>query len=133
MGRIVEHLARDQRRLDRLLARADRDQRAYQRFGAGLLRRIAMEERVLLPAARRANGGEPVAEAEQLRIDHARLAALLVPSPSGRTLEALRTLLGPHDRLEMRVYEACEQLIGPDDCAHVLTAMRAQPAIAVRR
>ncbi len=132
MGRIVEHLARDRRRLERLLARADRDRRAYQRFCAGLLRRIAMEERVLLPAARRANGGEPVADAEQLRIEHARLAALLAPSPTGRVLDALRTLLGPHDRLERRVYEACEKLIGPDDCLQVLTAMRALPAIGLR-
>lgn len=83
--RITEHLAADHQRLHALLTAAcagaalDRD--AFARFRAGLLRHIAVEEKVLLPAARRARGGEPVARAYDLRVDHAALTSLLVPTP----------------------------------------------------
>jgi hypothetical protein len=67
-------LERDHVRLDDLLTRADAappsiDREAYDAFRAGLLRHIAMEEKVLLPEARRLRGGEPLEVAKQLRAD----------------------------------------------------------------
>jgi hypothetical protein len=41
-----------------------------------------MEEKVLLPAAQKARGGEPLQIAAKLRLDHGALAALLVPTPT---------------------------------------------------
>ena len=47
------------------------DFEAYDLFRRGLLRHIAMEEKVLLPEARRLRGGSPLAIAVRLRADHA--------------------------------------------------------------
>jgi len=94
-----------------------------------------MEERILLPAARRANGGEPIADAERLRIDHARLACLLVPTPTPRIFEEIRDILGPHDRLEEGpdgVYEAAIALIGEEDAPFIDQALRDQPEVRLR-
>ncbi len=134
MGLIRDLLAQDHRRLERLLARADDDRRAYERFRAGLVHHIGMEEKIPLPAARHVNGGEPIAEAERLRIDHGRLASLLVRIPSARQLDEIRAILAPHDRLEDGpdgVYEHCEQMIGAEDVGHVLHALRDLPVICL--
>ena len=59
-GPIGDLLGRDHARLDELLARATAgeaiDLEAYRAFRAGLLRHIAMEEKVLLPDARQYMG-----------------------------------------------------------------------------
>lgn len=103
-GPIGQHLAADHARLDALLdeaARAGGVARApYEAFRAGLLRHIGLEEKILLPAARRARGGQPLALAAQLRHDHAALAALLVPTPTPEILQTLRELLDVHNPLE---------------------------------
>ena len=64
-GKIHRFLADDHARLDRLLERAAAnpktvDPAAYAEFRAGLLRHIAMEEKILLPAAQRLRGGAPL-------------------------------------------------------------------------
>ena len=131
MGRIHDLLAADHRRLEGLLERADRDADAYVAFRGGLLRHIGMEEKILLPAARRANGGQPLAEAARLRRDHGKLAALLVPSPRPDLLAEIRAILEPHDAIEEGpdgVYAACERLIGADEQA-VYDALVAAPAV----
>jgi hypothetical protein len=71
---IRQYLVEDHKRLDRALERATRDQHrvdlsAYAEFRGGLLRHIAMEEKILLPAARSANGGQPLAAAATLHLD----------------------------------------------------------------
>ncbi len=85
MGPLADFLAEDHRRLDTLLdsALADPDKvdgAAYDRFRAGLLRHIGMEEKILLPAAQRLRGGEPLPIAVKLRLDHGALATLLMPN-----------------------------------------------------
>jgi hypothetical protein len=65
-GAIYRMLAADHARLDRLLDRATAatgriDPASYDGFRRGLLKHIAMEEKILLPAAQRLNGGEPLA------------------------------------------------------------------------
>lgn len=97
---ISSWLARDHRRMGACLSRAiDGDADAYATLRAGLLRHIGIEEKILLRelAAVRA---EPVAVAPQLHLDHAALAALLVPSPTRPLLEQIRALLELHDPLE---------------------------------
>jgi hypothetical protein len=53
---VVDHV-----RLDALLQRAGAiDHATYAEFRAGLLKHIGMEEKILLPAAQRARGDEPL-------------------------------------------------------------------------
>jgi hypothetical protein len=110
---IRRYLEEDHLRLDRLLAGAETDAAAYERFRAGLLRHIGMEEKVLLPAAKRLRGGEPLPEARVLRADHSALAAMLVPSPTPTLLAQIRALLAQHNPVEEGphgVYVVCETL-----------------------
>src|SRR5215471_7502084 len=70
-GPLYEFLQRDHARLDELLRRSDAtpaiDHSSYESFRGGLLRHIAMEEKVLLPEARRIRGGEPLALTKEVR------------------------------------------------------------------
>ncbi|MBI2366139.1 MAG: hemerythrin domain-containing protein [Deltaproteobacteria bacterium] len=86
-GKIYRYLADDHARLESLLQSATMrpdsiDPKPYAAFRAGLLKHIAMEEKILLPAAQRMRGGEPLTLAAKLRLDHGALAALLVPTPT---------------------------------------------------
>ena len=115
-----EFLEGDHTRLAGLLSAAragapDIDLAAYEEFRAGLLRHIGMEEKILLPAARRLRGGEPLEVARQLKADHAALAALLVPTPTREILATLSWLLDAHNPLEegpSGLYATCETLAG---------------------
>jgi hypothetical protein len=117
-GAVYRFLADDHARLDLLLQRAfaDPDQidlQAYSEFRSGLLKHIAMDEKVLLPAAQQARDGEPLPVAAKLRIQHGALAALLVPSPTCVIGAAIRAILKDHNPLEEGsggVYEVCERL-----------------------
>jgi hypothetical protein len=87
VGSIHSFLVDDHLRLSELLDRATcRPEQinlaAYAALRAGLLRHIAMEEKVLLPFAQNKRGNEPLPIAARLRLDHRALAALLVPTPT---------------------------------------------------
>lgn len=137
-GPLAELLERDHARLDALLTRADAtpgaiDGAAFEAFRAGLLRHIAIEEKLLLPAARAARGGEPLDVAARLRADHALIAALLIPSPSAATIATLRRVLTEHNPLEEGeggLYATCERLIG-DRLDALLARIAAYPAVKV--
>ena len=78
--KIYHYLADDHARPDTLLERATArpdaiDASAYAGFRAGLLKHIAMEEKILLPAAQRQRDGQPLPIASKLRLDHGALAA----------------------------------------------------------
>ena len=119
---IHRYLADDHRRLDDLLdcAMADPeniDTAAYEQFRAGLLRHIGMEERVLLPAARKKRGGEPLPVAAKLRLDHGALTASVVPSPNAKVVAAIQTILKLHNPLEEDpggMYDQCEELLAAE-------------------
>ena len=116
-GPIQRLLGEDHARLDALLSRGPDDAVAYAAFRSGLLRHIGMEEKVLLPAARRARGGQPLPAAARLRLDHGALAALLVPSPTPIIVRAIRGILARHNAIEEGpdgVYAVCERLAGAD-------------------
>lgn len=137
-GLLQQFLERDHVRLDGLLRRADAeataiDLAAYEAFRGGLLRHIAMEERVLLPEARRLRGGEPHPKARRLRADHAALAALLVPTPTHAIVASLRRVLEEHNPLEEGpdgVYADVDRLTG-DEADALLARIRAVPEVAL--
>ena len=117
-GKIYRYLADDHRRLDALLGRAMSDPEnidavAYAQFRSGLLKHIGMEEKVLLPAAQKLRGGEPLPVAPRLRLDHGALAALLVLSPTAPVVAAIRAILKVHNPIEEDLggmYDQCEEL-----------------------
>ncbi len=137
-GVLHGYLAADHRRLEALLERAEAgapqvDREAYAAFRAGLLRHISMEEKILLPEAQRRRGGEPLAQAAQLRLEHGAIAALLVPSPSADVIATLRVVLAAHDPIEEDaegVYALCEELAG-DAVEDLLARLRAAPEVRV--
>jgi hypothetical protein len=139
-GPIFQHLAEDHARLDDLLARAVAgpggvDLAAFGAFREGLLRHIALVEKILLPAARAARGGEPLPQARRLRVEHGAIAALLVPTPTPELAGELRKILGPHNELEEGdggVYASCDALLSAEAAA-LLERMRAYPSVKVAR
>jgi hypothetical protein len=106
------------------------DMKVFAEFRAGLLRHIAMEEKVLLPEACRRNG-EPLPIAKQLRADHAALASLLVPMPTHEIVAMIRGILEDHNPLEEGLggmYHVCERLAGAELEA-LLARVRATPDV----
>jgi hypothetical protein len=137
-GKIHNYLTKDHARLDALLQRAAArpdviEPAAYAEFRAGLLRHIAMEEKILLPAAQRARGGTPLPGAAKLRLDHGALASLLVPTPTAAIVAAIRAILNEHNVVEEGsggVYEQCEELAaGEQD--EIVEALRNAPEVKV--
>ena len=130
MGAIADYLEADHDRLDQALAKATAtpgtiDLEAFSRFREGLLRHIGMEEKALFPAYKAARG-EPVPEFARLRADHARLTALLVPTPTPAIVAEIRAVLGPHNLVEEEpggVYAAGEAALG-DGVGELLVKLR---------
>ena len=137
-GKIYRYLADDHERLDALLERAMSDPenidiRAYAQFRSGLLKHIGMEEKILLPAARRVRGGEPLPIAAKLRLDHGALTALLVPSPTASVVAAIRAILKLHNPLEEDaggMYETCEDVAGAE-ADEILRQLQEAPEVRV--
>lgn len=137
-GPVTRFLAEDHRRLEQLLqaALASPDhprQGVYDHFRAGLLRHIGMEEKILLPAAQRWNGGSLLSIAAKLRLDHGALAALLMPTPTTDIIATIHRILEQHNLVEESPdgwYEICDRLTGAE-AEHLMTRLRATPDVAV--
>lgn len=135
-GPIHQYLARDHERLRALLVTATAapdhiELASYAEFRAGLLRHIAMEEKVLFVDARARRGGERLPVTTPLHADHAVLASLLVPSPTHALLDQVRGILAEHDPLEEDpggLYDTVEQLAG-DAVGDVVARMHAIPPV----
>lgn len=135
-GPLSVFLTADHERLDALLRRAvadldTLDHAAYEEFRAGLLRHIAMEEKVLLPDVRQREGHTPALQ--QIHADHAALAALLVPTPTHAVLRTIAGILATHNQLEEGaegVYTRAERLAGPEADERV-RRMQAIPPVRV--
>jgi hypothetical protein len=136
VGPIERFMAEDHASIDRSLAASERpdgsiDELAYARFRHDLLRHIGMEEKILLPYARRRRGGEPLVIAAQLRKDHSEIARLLVRSPSPARLDALRALLAQHNAIEegsTGLYAACDALASEGSSA-IVEQLHSQPTV----
>ena len=137
-GPITDFLLEDHRRLEGLLQSAVAqagtvDQGTYDQFRAGLLRLIGMEEKILLPAAQRLRGGEPLSLAAKLRLDHGAIASLLMPPPSAAVIATIRAVLKVHNTIEegpRGLYETCDELVG-SEAAQLLAKLQAAPELAV--
>lgn len=137
-GPITRFLVEDHRRLEGLLQSAELHglrlpPQAYNAFRAGLLRHIGIEEKILLPAAQRFRGGNPLPIAAKLRLDHGALAALLMPSPTVVFVDMIRGILKSHNLVEEGpggLYETCEQLAGPE-VDGIMSQILAAPGVAV--
>lgn len=136
---ITRYLQGDHQRLHALLERATPgidgsvDLEAFGHFRKGLLRHIGIEEKLLIPAARRALGHE-VPDFARLRTDHARLVALLVPTPTGVIVEEIRSILDAHSALEESpegLFSVCERILAleSDD---LVARMESAPEVPVR-
>ncbi len=137
-GVISRFMAEDHARLESLLQQAivppgQVEPAAYAEFRAGLLRHIAMEEKILLPAAQRLQDGRPLPFASRLRLDHGALAALLVPSLTPAIATAIRSILSAHNALEEGpggLYQACDELAG-SEAPEILRRLQFAPEVRV--
>jgi hypothetical protein len=137
-GRIHRYLSDDHRRLEEALDRATKtagriEPEAYWEFRGGLLRHIGMEEKILLPAAHAARGGEVLPLAAKLHLDHGALAALLVLTPTDSIVAAIRKILRTHNDIEEGpggVYSQCEESPGVDS-AQILLRLQNAPPVAM--
>lgn len=137
-GPVTHLLTEDHRRLDTLLQSAchsgDRvDHPLSDQFRAGLLRHIGMEEKILLPTVQRLRGGEPLALAARLRLEHGAIAALLMPTPTAGLIATLRKILDKHNLIEEGpdgLYETSDALAGAES-EELLARLRAAPDLSV--
>lgn len=135
---LYQYMADDHERLDSLFQRAIArpgviDAESYHEFRKGLLRHIAMEEKIVLPAIARWQGGKKAAIGERLRLDHGALVALLAPPPTPSIMLTIRSILDLHNELEEReggLYELLEDMAGPE-MEQILTQLKSAPPIAV--
>ena len=94
-----------------------------------------MEEKILLPAIERLQGGRPFSDSTRIKLDHGAITALLVPVPSKSVLHAIGAILRDHNPLEEGpggLYEVCEQLVtAGDQLEEVLKRVHSAPEIPV--
>jgi hypothetical protein len=137
-GPLHRYLSDDHDRLDRLLERAVAvpgmiTMEAYAEFRKGLLRHIAMEEKIVFPAIAQLQGGRQTDVAERLRLEHGALVALLVPPPSSSIILTVRSILAVHNALEEHeggVYHLFERLAGAE-AGKFLAQLKAAPEVPV--
>jgi hypothetical protein len=135
MSTITDYLTEDHRRLHELLDRSDADGidgidgESFAAFRAGLLRHIGIEEKLLLPAVKRRLGA-PLEAAMRLRMEHAALTSLMVPSPDRALIREIRWLLDRHDAREEGpdgVYGACAAALAEENAALYIRARDQKP------
>lgn len=128
----------DHQRIDLLLDKAIAkpegiDLDYYHQFRTQLLRHIKMEEKVLFPAAKKANLSVAQELIPRYRLDHGAITALMVPPPTPLLLGVIRHLLEVHDTAEEEtggLYDVCEALThGQTD--ELLTRLRATEEVPV--
>ena len=137
-GVLYKYLSDDHDRLDALLNRAVAkpgviDMKSYAEFRKSILRHISMEEKIVLPAIAKWQGGKKAAIAERLRLDHGAIVSLLVPPPTPSIVLTLKHIFVVHNPLEEQeggLYELFETLAGPDT-ERMLGELKAAPAVPV--
>jgi hypothetical protein len=76
-------------------------------------------------------GGTPLPIAARLKLDHSAIALLLVPTPRRDIIDALQSILAPHNEIEEApagFYANCDDLLA-DRVTAVLDSMRAYPDV----
>lgn len=119
MNKPLHHFfTNDHRRIESILEKAmenpdEIEMNLYHDFRVGLLTHIKMEEKILFPAAQKANGGTPMPIMAKLRLEHGALTALMVPPPTEDLVTVLKYVLDKHDLIEEEpggMYDICESL-----------------------
>lgn len=113
---IYHFFSRDHHRIEDLLDKATANPNEikmdyYQQFRSGLLTHIKMEEKILFPAAQKANNNIPLPIAAKLRLEHGAITSLMVPPPDVKLIKVLRYILDKHDMAEEEpggMYDMCE-------------------------
>jgi hypothetical protein len=135
---IYTYFSDDHQRLEYLLdhafGRANQiNEIAYGEFRSGLLKHIALEEKILLPAIQKANVDRPHPSAAQLRLEHGAFAALLVPAPSAIIKKVFSAIIPSHNKLEESadgIYAICDRL--PLDQIHdIMQKIKEYPSVPV--
>ncbi len=117
---IYKYFADDHRRLEELLNRSfpgsdGIDEESYSDFRSGLLKHIALEEKILFPSILKFQNGKQHKYAAQLRLEHGAFAALLVHSPAKLINQVFLAIIPNHNKLEEGadgIYLACDTLPG---------------------
>lgn len=137
-GVLYEYMADDHERLDLLLQRAVAkpgviDLESYCGFRKGLLRHISMEEKIVLPAIARWQGGQKPAIWPKLRLDHGALVALLAPTPTPSIMLTIQSILAVHNELEEQkdgLYTLLDDMAGLE-LEQLLVQLKSAPPVAV--
>ena len=137
-GLLYQYLSDDHDRLDALLERAVAmpgmiDMELYSEFRKRLLRHISIEEKIVLPAIAKWQGGKKAALAERLRLDHGAIVSLLVPPPTPSIILTMRSIFEVHNPLEEQeggLYNLFEKLAGPET-ERMLAELKVAPAVLV--
>ncbi len=119
---LYQFFTNDHRRLEKIFDKATENENniqeeLYHQFRVGILKHIKMEEKILFPAAQKANGDIPIPLAAKLKLDHGAITSLMVVPPSPEVIKVIRYILEIHDELEERnggMYDICEQLTEHD-------------------
>ncbi len=99
-------------------------------FHAGLLRHIAIEEKLVFPALREARGGALHPDWMRLRIEHGAITSLLVPTPTPDLVSEIRSVLEPTMRSRRdRRRSTSDEL--PPGLALVIERVSAYPPVRV--
>ncbi len=129
-------MSADHERLEDLLRKVEESGHEpgvlYDKFRAGLLRHMWIEEHLMIPPALKTKeGARKHADFARLKLDHGALTALLVPVPSAGIFAAIRGIVEPHNRLEEDsggLYEICDAASGEE----FVEKMKSAPAIPLR-
>src|SRR5262245_36419624 len=121
-GVLYQYLSSDHDRLDHILEQATAkrgiiDMECYADFRKRLLRHISIEEKILLPAIARWQGGKKAALADRLHLDHGAIVSLMVPPPTPSIILTLKSVFAVHNPLEEDdggLYDLFETLAGPE-------------------
>jgi hypothetical protein len=137
-GPLYQYLSGDHERLDAFLEEATVEpgvirMEPYSEFRKGLLRHVAIEEKIVLPAIARWQGGRKWDLAERLRLDHSAIVSLLVPPPTPSIVLTLRSIFAVHNPIEEGkggLYELFDRLAGAET-EEMLSALKAAPPVLV--
>ncbi len=135
---LYQFFTNDHHRIDELLNKATENPGCinndyYHQFRTGLLRHIKMEEKILFPAAKKANQEVTMQLVPQFRLEHGALTALMVPPPTPSLIKVIRYLLEKHDFAEEKpggLYDVCETLTA-GQTEELLRKLKTTPEVPV--
>jgi hypothetical protein len=137
-GPLRDYLTNDHNMLDALLEFAIEqpgviEPDAYSDFRKRLLRHISIEEKIVLPAIERWQGGRKAPMQDRLHMDHGVIASLLVPPPTRALIRTLQSIFAAHNPIEENedgLYDLFEKLAGLETDKY-LVMMKEAPEVRV--